>query len=171
MLNKLKILCRHYVSERYKIKNPLFPCNGTGVINSLPESPQNAPSNTPFSALRSFNTVSFLHPSSIVPDYIKANEAITKEQRANNERTLSEHESRSIATAEAQRSALPTSGIAVAAAVFTPRGNGTAPCRESHGRTAPHSAGNSGSTPRNDCSCRSSGACRNRWRYSAAGTL
>ena len=38
MLNKLKILCRHYVSERYKIKNPLFPCNGPGVINSLPES-------------------------------------------------------------------------------------------------------------------------------------
>ena len=92
MLNKLKILCRHYVSEQYKIKNPLFPINGPRVINNLPESPQNAPSNTHFFALRSFNIVSFLHPSRIVPDYIKANEARTKEQRANNERTLSDHE-------------------------------------------------------------------------------
>ena len=171
MLNKLKILWRRYVSERYKIKNPLFPCNGTGVINSLPESPQNTPSNTPFSALRSFNIASFLHTSSIVPNNIKGNDAVTKEERADNERTLSGHETPPLATAEVQRSALPTSGEAVAAAVFTTRGNGTAPCRESHGRTAPHSAGNSGSTPRNDCSCRSSGACRHRWRYSAAGTL
>ena len=171
MLNKLKILCRHYVSEQYKIKNPLFPCNGAGVINNLPESPQNAPSNTPFFALRSFNIVSFLHTYSIVPDYIKANEAITKEERADNERTLSEHQARPVATAEMLRSALPTSGADVAAVAFTTRGNGTAPCRESHGHTAPHSAGNSGSTPRNDCSCRSSGACRHRWRYSAAGTL
>ena len=70
MLNKLKILCRHYVSEQYKIKNPLFPINGPGVINSLPESPQNTPSNTHFFALRSFNIVSFLHTSSIVPNNI-----------------------------------------------------------------------------------------------------
>ena len=130
MLNKLKILCRHYVSERYKIKIPLFPCNGPGVINSLPESPQNTPSNTHFFAFRSFNIVSFLHPSSIVPDDIKANEAATKEQRANNERTLSEHPARPVATAEVQQSALPTSGAAAAAADFTTRGNGTAPCRE-----------------------------------------
>ena len=120
--------------------------------------------------VRSISYPFCIHPASF-PINIEWNDVVTKEERANNERTLSEHESRSIATAEEQRSALPTSGAAVAAAVLTPRGNGTAPCRESHGRTAPHSAGNNGNTPRNDCSCRSSGACRHRWRYSAAGTL
>lgn len=103
MLNKLKILCRHYVSERYKIKNPLFPCNGPGVINSLPESPRNAPSSTPVFTLRSFNTVSFLHTSSIVPNNIKGNDVVTKEERADNERTLSGHEARPLATAEVQQ--------------------------------------------------------------------
>lgn len=120
--------------------------------------------------VRSISYPFCIHPASF-PINISGNDAVTKEERADNERTLSEHQAHPVATAEVRRSALPTSGAAVAAAVFTTRGNGTAPCRGSHGRTAPHSAGNSGSTPRNDCSCRSSEACRHRWRYSAAGTL
>ena len=154
-----------------KSKILFSPATDLELSTACPKVPKTPPQTHPFSPfVRSISYPFCTHPASF-PINISGNDAVTKEERTDNERTLSGHQARPVATIEMQRSALPTSGIAVAAVAFTTRGNGTAPCRESHGRTAPHSAGNSGSTPRNDCSCRSSGACRHRWRYSAAGTL